>query len=181
MYRKRGVPATSIVAAAVNNEVALTLKRWLQGDQPKGVLMGAMAMAFYVKPRYTEDIDLLYMKGNKPETAPDGFKKHRPSAMEDRKTGVEVETVTPDMIGIPNGLAQKVYHTAVVHDGIKVASREGLIALKLYGARSPHRELKDSADIYDLLVGHTTIDMHDWFLEEQDLKLLESIRSRFHR
>lgn len=116
------------------------------GWPPNGVLIGGIALSFHVKPRTTQDIDLFFLTPDSIPTAMEGFRRHRSNAFEHLQTGVEVEVVSPATINIDLGLARAVFETAVVTNGIRVASPSGLVALKLQ-----RRHAIDEADIVQLI------------------------------
>jgi hypothetical protein len=172
---------SSIEDAALIPEVGLALVRWVQNkvhNKVPGVLIGGLAMSFYAPPRATQDVDLLFLSNaDIPKEVP-GFKQKRRGAFEENETQVEVETVTPVSVHIPQTCVEQVFRTAWVAPlGLRIASREGLIALKLYGADNPKRALQDKADIQRLLEGAPDTDMSTWHLSEKHQRLFEEIRS----
>ena len=116
--------------------VQLALNRWIaskNSDVAPGVLIGDLAMSFYAAPRVTMDIDLLFLsKKDIPKTVK-GFQKQGPSAFLEIKNNIVVDVKTPEAFNglVPPKIAQQVVLTAVNHGGIFVASREGMMALKL--------------------------------------------------
>jgi hypothetical protein len=128
-------------------EVAQALGDFLKvAAQYDFVLMGGLALSFYVKPRYTTDADVLFLEPSAiPEELP-GFKRHRPGAFEHRKTGVEVETTTPQSLRWAPGVAELIHNTAIVKNGVRIASPLGITISKLN-----RFSLQDQADIASLL------------------------------
>src|ERR1039457_3999829 len=117
------------------------------------VLIGGIALSFYVKPRYTMDVDVLFLsKEDIPINVPN-FKHHRAGAFQHNKTHVEIETITPQSINTPIEVVQAIFDTSEIHSGVKVASPSGLVALKL-GRFSE----QDRADI-GTLIDYTIIDI----------------------
>lgn len=171
------VAAKTLEQASIDPAVRKAFADWKKAGFTRGVLIGGLALSFYARPRYTQDIDILVLDLDKLGTSSD-FKKHRPSALEHKQTGVEIELVTPKLLGISEALAEKVMLNATIIDGIRVASREGLIALKLYAATSnPRRFRQDTADVVNLLEGQGGhIDLaklaSDWQLTEQQQIIL---------
>lgn len=152
-------------------EVNLALNDWIDNNINNCVLIGGIALSYYVKPRYTEDIDILFLsKMYIPETL-NKFKKHRPSAFQHNKTHVEVEVVTPELINTPIFLVATVFVTAIIKDGIKIASPSGLIALKL-----GRFNLQDQADIY-ALIKCSEIDLTPFKLPDELLDKYEKIKN----
>lgn len=171
----------SVDNAALVPEVSHALKAWVKqskGSIAPGILIGGLALSFYVRPRETTDVDMLFLtSGAVPEQVP-GFKKHRANAFQEHDTHVEIEICTPASIKLPLDLVQKVYKTSVVHDGLRVASLEALIALKLYGADTKRRELGDLADVVRLLEAHPHVDMVGWPLKPWHVVKLEDAKER---
>lgn len=183
--RVYAAPAKVLEHAALVPEVQVALDKWVAGKTgtvAPGVLIGGLALAFYAKPRYTQDVDLLFLE---PATIPSnvpGFRRHRPGAFEDLVNNVEVEVNTKDTFK-PTSLTQKVinrvFTTSVDHQGIRVASREGLVALKLCSAENIKREFKDLADVVLLLEnGHSELDMSGWGITDKQAAVLDTCRQR---
>lgn len=166
-YREQ---ATSLTHVALVPEVQKTLLRWVASvSSPNMVLIGGLAMSFYSPPRETIDVDLLFLTDQDIPEVVSGFRKHRKGAFEEHDTRVEVETTTPKSINIDIHLAKKVIETAVTHEGLKVASLSGLIALKLVSSLVTKRSLRDLGDIQILVNAHPTASIDGWPLSD-DLK-----------
>ena len=141
------------------------------------------------------DIDLLFLsKKDIPKTVK-GFQKQGPSAFLEIKNNIVVDVKTPEAFNglVPPKIVQKIFHTAINHGGILVASREGMIALKLCGAEELKR-YRDLADVNRLLEEprdmsiqdwdfanppwsmRQDVSMHDWGLTEKQLSEVEKIR-----
>jgi hypothetical protein len=174
------VPASTLTEAALVREVVTALRDWQRAAPPefRGVLIGGMARAFYAPPRYTQDVDIAFADEG-PTDPPEGFRKHRQGAFEHAKTGVEIEIVTPDAVGLPASLFRAVVDTAVVVDGVSIASLEGLIALKLASAEgNPKRELRDHSDVLEMLEANPTFAeerMADWNLSHEQSRALAKL------
>lgn len=145
-------------------EVGEALAKWLRAASPSGVLIGGLAVSYYVRPRSTTDVDMLFLSELDIPEEVAGFKHHRKGAFEEKKHQVEIETVTPLSIGLPQQVADRVVQTAELVNGLKIATVEGLVALKLYGLRSAKRRRRDEDDILNLLRAHT-VDMSGWPLD----------------
>lgn len=174
------IAATSLAHVGIIPEVQHALVEWIKATTPskRGVLIGGLAMSFYAKPRTTDDVDLLFLEPSDiPEEVP-GFKRYRAGAFQENATHVEVEVTTPySFENLPIAVVRKVLSTAVEFDGLKVASREGMIALKLCSAQVPKRRFKDMADVASLLDGNLNLSMTAWSLGADALLLLDEIRS----
>jgi hypothetical protein len=132
--------------SVMSPEVNLAIRDWVRSANPSGVLIGGLALSFYARPRYTQDVDILYLTVEEvPETV-EGFRRHRQHAFEHRQTGVEIEIVTPEHVGVPVETIQTIISTAVERDGVRIASPVGLVVSKLF-----RFNMRDRADIIDLM------------------------------
>jgi hypothetical protein len=174
--RKVVTVATTLNQAVRSPEVEHTLMTWIKRVNPdlSGVLIGGIAASLYMRPRYTEDVDLLYLDDSELlQNVPSGFKKVRPHALEEYKTQVVIELTTPKMFSnMRVDIAKKVIDTAHVIQGMKVASVEGVIALKLGAKRE-----RDKADIVDLLKTNSP-DFKGWPLTAEHLELLKDLQEK---
>ena len=117
-------------------EVISALLDWIASSDSQGVLIGGLAFSHYGKPRYTQDVDILYLSEKDIPTEVMGFKRIRGHAFEDRKRGIEIEVLSPTFLNLSFTLVQQVFATAIVSDGMRIASPSAIIALKL-GRLSP--------------------------------------------
>lgn len=114
-------------------EVAAALKDFHRaGGTNKAVLIGGLAVSFYGLPRTTMDVDFMFLSPSDVPNEVQGFKKIRAHAFQHNQTHVEIEVLDPSYLGLPQDLVQAVFDTAVTMDGMKVASKSGIIALKLF-------------------------------------------------
>lgn len=182
MWRKsRQTPAVSLATASLVPEVRFTLTEWkkvVKEHKLDCVLIGGVALSFYVKPRYTEDLDFLFLHRSAIPAAVNGFKRIRPGAFQENKTHIPVEVVTPTSFypELPIDLVAKVLDTAIIVDGLKVASREGMIALKLCSAEKPDRYHKDVADLEGLVRSNMSVTMQDWPLSQDNRDLFAKVK-----
>jgi hypothetical protein len=125
------------------------------------VVIGALALGFYIqKPRATDDVDVIAYSDAEVEKLKTQlasvFKKHRAHAFEHKKTGVELEVLTPEFIGRGELLHAALHDPEIFHirNGrfpVKVAKPEYIIALKLRRALQPtSKGMQDQADIVKL-------------------------------
>jgi hypothetical protein len=163
-----------ILESAIVSEVKNALHSWIKNSSSKGVLIGGLALSFYSKPRYTQDIDVMFLSNEEVPTNVYSFKRHRKSAFEHKKTGVKIELLTPETVNIKRELVKEVIRTATSHNGINVASVEGLITLKLQ-----RNSYKDKGDIETLLQSNKNANMESWktYLTDDQLKTFEEIKS----
>jgi hypothetical protein len=153
-------------------EVEAALKDWIRAGVTSGVLIGGIAVGYYARPRGTTDVDVLFMQ---PEDIPNdinGFKRTRPGAFQHKNTHVEVEVVTPGSINLSPELAQRVFDTAVLSDGVLVASPTGLVALKLQRMKR-----YDEGDIV-ALVETGKVDLTGWPITQAQAELFNTIVAR---
>lgn len=136
----------SLYESILNPEVERAMRKWEQCVPLRGVLIGGLALAYYIKPRMTIDADFLFLSAGDIPSEVDGFKRTRPSAFMHKETHVEFEVLAPEKINMPIELAKKIIETAKKQDNVLVASREGLIASKL-----ERFKFQDRADINALL------------------------------
>lgn len=171
-------PATRLEHASINYEVTKALASWATNARgfEQGVLIGGLAMGFYTRPRETQDVDVLFLSEVAVPKTVEGFKRIRKDAFEERVTQVEVEVVTPNSFNppLPHKLAEKVLETSVVHQGLRVASAKGMMALKLFGAGDKKRYFEDMKDVAALLMEHGgDLDVDEsWGLRPEDLARL---------
>lgn len=167
----------SLFESAMVPEVSQALKDWIQGTRNKGVLIGGLALSFYVKPRYTQDVDVLYLEDAQIPHHVKGFKRVRPYAFRHDKTHVEIELVTPALINVSEQLCAQVSQHAHTHSGIRVASASGIVALKLGRAiLNKPASYQDRADIVNLIsTGQVNLAAFD--LPEDQLQLYHQLET----
>jgi len=151
-------------------EIILALKDWVNNYSNDYVLIGGIALSYYIKPRTTTDIDILFLSNEDIPEKVLKFKKHRSLAFQHNLTHVEVETVTPKSINVPIEIAQTVFDTAIINNNIKIASPSGLVALKLFRFNR-----LDQADIESLII-NTDIDLSQFNLPVELLKKYNKIK-----
>jgi len=127
-------------------EVISALTDWTNINA-SGTLIGGLALSFYIKPRHTQDVDLLYLSEDEIPLNVVGFKKTRDNCFQHNKTHVEIEVLTPAFIDTSEELIERVIKTSITSSGMKIASANGLVALKL-----GRGNLQDQADIEQLYI-----------------------------
>lgn len=153
-------------------EVELAFKDFIKSNI-NGIVIGGCAVDFYIRPRSTMDIDILFLSKNQVPNEIPGFKKIRTNAFQHNKTHVEVEIVYPELINISKELVQKVIDTAEEHDGIKVASPTGLVALKLQ--RLKRYDVGDILELYQ----YYNIDFTGWPIMDNDKNRFNELITNF--
>jgi len=144
-------------------EIITALEDWKK-SKIDAVLVGGVALSFYVKPRMTQDIDFLFEKDSEiPETIP-GFKKIRKHSFQHYNTHVEIKTLSPEFLSQSNITVTKVFETSIISNGIKIASPSGLIAMKL-----GRLTMQDKADIMEL-IKNNSIDLTGFGLSQDKIE-----------
>ena len=161
----------SINESILYPEVILAFEDFKSNHVKNCVLIGGVALSYYVKPRTTQDIDFLFLSFEDIPPVLNKFKRHRKGAFEHKKTQVEVEVVTSSTINIPQHIAVSIFETANIIEGIKVASPAGLVASKIF-----RFNLRDQSDIKDL-IDFTEIDLSPFNLSEIELDRFELIKN----
>jgi hypothetical protein len=152
-------------------EVKTALEDWRDNTNKDYVIIGGAALSYHVKPRYTEDVDVLYKSENEFPKSVIGFTKHRGHAYEHKKTGVEIELLDPEYLKIPKNIVEKIIDTSISSNGFQIASKEGLIVSKLF-----RFSRQDQADIESIYLHYKgKIDLSDFNLDQELLNKYESI------
>jgi len=174
--RKLSVPndgTRTLVESIAIPEVAKALRDFEMGVGDNCVLVGGCALCYYTRPRMTTDIDVLFLKSADIPTTINKFKHNRLHAFEHRQTGVEVEVLTPEHINLPKDIAEKVFSTAILANGLKIASPTGLVAMKLQRLK-----FNDIGDIIGL-IETGRVDLTGWPISEKNIKDLELIKNQY--
>ena len=170
----RDVPLASRLGhLALYPDVQHALDTW-RDKHIDSVLIGSLAMSMYGPPRPTFGVGVLCV--NPPPRTIRGFVRTGPFSFEENITQVAVKILTSDSMSIPVSVVHEVFRTAITLDGMKVASREGMIALKCYGWLARHRRRKDEADL-ETLLGKDTVLGPEWELTDEQRQLIETLKS----
>lgn len=172
-WRTHNDGSRSLLESMLVPEVAEALKDLARVDLQGGVLIGGSALAFYVKPRYTEDINLLYASRADIPDELSGFKRTRLGAFQHNKTHVEVEVVSPESINGNPQLIQQVIADAVESNGIKIVSKSGLVAMKL--GRAVKGNKQDQVDIIQL-IRSGGVDVSKFTLNDNETTLFKQLK-----
>lgn len=164
-----------LVESIVVPEITKAIGDWIGSASLPGVLIGGLALSFYAKPRSTMDIDVLYITDRDiPDDIP-GFKKVRSHSFQHNSTHVEVEVLSATFLGIPEGLVKKVVETSVESNNMKIASKSGLIALKLFRGKR-----QDLADIEQLIeTGGIDLSPFVPWLSKEQLDVFQEIKTEY--
>ncbi len=79
----------------------------------------------------TFDADFLYTSDADIPISIEGFRKARTPAFIHRGTGIEFEMLSSEYLKVDKATVKKVFDTCVKSEGFKIASPEGLVAMKL--------------------------------------------------
>jgi hypothetical protein len=166
-----------IYESIIPKEVLIALDDWKSSNTSNCVLIGGISLSYYIKPRYTEDIDLIFLTdGDIPESVYK-FRRNRKHSFEHIKTGVEVELITPEHINKERSLFERVFETSVESDGIKIASPLGLIALKLFRSKTNERDRVDIVELCRYCYENSIdIDLSNFHLTKEELDTFNDIK-----
>lgn len=115
-----------------------TLNGWGNVAGQSGyVLIGCLAYAFHARPRYTDDVDVLFLDDSRIPVPVAGFNRQPSGDFIDNRTGVIVDVHAAILIAGPRKVLDMVIATAIEMDKVRCASLEGMIALKLAAAENP--------------------------------------------
>jgi predicted nucleotidyltransferase len=137
------------------------------------VLIGGIALSYYVRPRSTMDIDILFLNNNLPDKI-FNFKKNRKHAFQHNKTHVEVETLDGKFLKIPEYVINFIFKNSITDKDfdIKIADPSGLIVSKLF-----RYSRQDQADIESILLYTDSIDISTYNLEQKYLDRFNLIKN----
>lgn len=168
----------SIYESIIPREVLVALDDWKYSNSSNCVLIGGIALSYYIKPRYTEDIDLIFLTDDDIPENVYKFRRNRRHSFEHIKTGVEVELITPSHINKDKSLFEIVFETSIESDGIKIASPLGLISLKLFRSKTNER---DRVDIIELCrysyENNIELDISNFSLTEEEINIFNEIKN----
>lgn len=154
-------------------EVERAFRDWVaRSKNMKYVLIGGVALSYYVKPRTTTDVDTLFPIETDIPVSVLGFKRHRPGALQHDKTHVEVEILSPGQINMPVEIAKAIYDNALIKGGVRIASPSGLVVSKL-----SRFSFQDQADIA-ALIHIDDIDLTSYHVPEQWQARFDNVRDR---
>jgi hypothetical protein len=158
----------TLMESIMTSEVETALTDWIKNTKTDDyLLIGGAVVGYYTKPRMTQDVDVLYKSSDLIPNQVNGFKHHRDHAFEHQETGVEVETLDSQFIGIPQELVEQVFSYSEIVDGVRIPSPSGLVALKVC-----RHNFQDIADIHSVAQNHD-IDLTGWKLDPSKLHLVE--------
>ena len=146
----------------------------------KWALCGGLALGVHARPRGTNDVDIVLKDESEVEQfigfASSLFKKTREHAMVHRRTGVEVECLSPQFLKINPGISSMAVDTAngskVGNAVVPVVSREGLVAMKLCRGSD-----YDRGDIKSIIAFGGDVNLDGWPIDQKATDLFNSIKS----
>lgn len=165
----------SIFESIIPNEVIITLRDWKDSYKKDNyVLIGAYALSYHTKPRYTEDVDLIFMSFDEIPQMVTNFRRNRNHSFEHIKTGVEVELLTPDHLNRDVDFFKAVFDSSIISDGIRIASPVSLIALKL--RRFNNTDKSDITEMYKYCMENNIyIDLNPYKLSSEEIEKYENL------
>lgn len=160
----------TIKESILDYRVEEVFKEWVMYSGVNNcVLIGGVAVSYYLRVRNTNDIDFIFLSEEDIPTNVYKFRKVRKHGFRHIKTHVEVEVLTPETINISQELFEKVYQTANLSDGVKVASPVGLIALKLN--RLSYMDINDIIELTKYCYeNNIKINLHDYKVDSEKIK-----------
>ena len=151
----------------------------LAGSDIQWALCGGIAVGVHARPRGTDDIDIILNDEASLEQVLrriTGFKKTRDHAVTHKRTGVEVELLTPAFINVNPAIISTAISTATRNRmgsvTIPVVTRDGLVALKL-GRGNDY----DRGDIKAVIRMGGDVDVSAYPLGEKELGLLKTLKA----
>ena len=156
---------------AVDNVAKLLPNGW--------VLAGGLSIGFHATPRGTDDVDIMIYSESNLQSIKDvlwqNFKEipGRKHAMKHKETGVELEILTPEFLKVDARIIKKAIDDAIVVNGIRIITKDGLIATKLCRG-----EFKDLGDIEVLVKAHGIIDVSGYPLTDEQLALYKMVTDK---
>lgn len=165
----------SLNESIVYPEVEKALNDWKKfSNNDNYVLIGGLAYSFYLKPRATQDIDLIFISFDDIPEMVNNFKRIRKHGFIHLETQVEVETLDAEFLGKDKDFFKTIFKNSIESDGIKIASPVSLIALKV-GRYSP----MDKSDIIELIKyckdNSIELDFSEYKLSELEQKRIEEL------
>ena len=173
----------SLVESILPNDVLAAMEDWTKAVRTDAVLVGGLARSFYVKPFYTDDIDFLFGSAADVPTDVRGFERLSTSSprtrpyqggeclFRHRTSGIQVDALEPEDLDVPVAVLATVFETAILDNGVRIASASGLVAMKLFG----RLRLQDQADIVDL-IKTGRIDLTEFSLDSATLKAFDELK-----
>lgn len=143
------------------------------------VLVGGLSLGYHADPRGTDDIDIMiYSEENLDNVKFSMARKFkriagRNHAVIHKDTGVEVEILTPEFLKIPSSIIKKAIEDAIVDDGLRIITKEGLVATKLCRG-----DFKDLGDIETLVKKYGQIDISGYELTDEQMELYNMVLRR---
>jgi len=152
-------------------EVDAAFKDWvLQTKADKfWMLIGGIVVGYYTRPRTTTDVDVIFSSDDDIPESVLGFKRTRGHAFTHNETQVEIETVTPKSINIPEVLFNQVVADSVIRNGIRIPTASGMVALKLM-----RNDLQDLADI-KAIINSNFVDISIFSIPQEKIEYAEKI------
>jgi hypothetical protein len=166
----------SLIESIMSPDVIAALRDWVRSTrsaatgEAAGVVIGGLGLSYHCKPRYTQEIDLLFLEPAAIPYAVRGFTRTATGEFQHDCTQVEVHVAIPLSIEMPNEIADQIIRTANLSNGIRVATASALVAMKLFGL---HR-VQDEADVV-ALIKTGQVDLSGWPLPPERVSAYEGL------
>ena len=122
----------------------------------------------------TQDIDIFLSSEQQlrhlKDDLNDKFHQIGPHALEHKSTGIEIETLTPEFLKIDQQIVDTAIRSAEMSDGIRVLSREGLVALKLMRANN-----RDKGDIEAIIQAGGPVSLDEYKLTSEQRQVYQAL------
>ena len=165
----------SLFESILSHEVIETLTDWNTNFQGEYILMGDLALSYYIKPRFSDEIEILLIEESKSSQIIDGFEQINEYLFRHIKTSITLKLVTNKLLKLPEEIYLKVIETVQLSDKIKIASPFGIVIFKIESFN-----LQDKADIGSLLKLNF-IDLNDFeILKEKSIEKYKQLTSFFN-
>lgn len=169
-----------VVAAAGMplTEAVSDLAGMLSGKDVQWALCGGLAVGVHARPRGTNDVDIMVPDEMTVDRIVmllnEKFRRTRDHAVTHRRSGVEVEILSPEFLNVDSAISKAVIssasHSQVGKSSIPVVTRAGLVASKL--GRSSRQDL---ADIEAVIRMGGPVDLSGYPLEDEQMDVYRGI------
>lgn len=170
----------SLNESVIHPDVLTALNDWKLNTDSNYVLIGGLALSYYIKPRPTDDIDLIFLSKKDFPLHVNKFKKTREHAFIHISTQVEVEVLDSTYLKNNQKMYDKAFETSILSDGVRVASPQALIAFKLgrFG-------LQDKVDIIQLIEyceeNKIEINLEEYGINNDDLNKFKKLSENYNK
>ena len=162
----------ALFESILSHEVIDTLTDWNINYLGEYILMGDLALSYYIKPRFSNEIEILLIDNSVSTIKVDTFEQLNEFLFRHIKTNIIIKLVTNGLLKLPKEIYLKVIETAQISDKIKITSPFGIVALKIESFN-----LQNKADIGALLQLNL-IDLKDFeILKESSIEKYKKLKT----